>query len=77
MLKNWAACYATYLPLLLSCWGLVTLGPAGHPNRDVDTPFLVRVVALLLLDRFEPCSKVQDEPIVRARLYIMTAIVEM
>ena len=73
MLKNWAACYATYLPLLLSCWGLVTLGPAGHPNWHVDTPPHVRVV-IVLLHRFEPR---RNEPIVGARLHIMSAIIEI
>ena len=32
---------------------------------------------LFLLHRFELRSKVQDEPIVRARLHVMSTIVEM
>ena len=37
----------------------------------------VRAVVVFLLDRFEPRGEVQDEPIVRARLHVMSAIVEM
>ena len=70
MLKNCAAGYSRELPLLMTC-------PSGHPNRQVDILPRVRVVVVFLLDRFEPRGEVQDEPIVRARLHVMSAIVEM
>ena len=51
--------------------------PSGHPNRQVDILPRVRAVVVFLLDRFEPRGEVQDEPIVRAGLHVMSAVVEM